>query len=285
MNARINQRHVFGTLSLFFLAAAFFTAFYDLSVSTRFVNTDSGWAHFFQAYGKLPGLLTALTGATLFAANITREPKIWRPLIAILLALVVSILTVFTMQVFMLGKVDVEDVSRTQAITWALGGVALFGSLAAFLRHRTSIYNQRVHRFGRVTVFTLIAGNLIAIQGLKQVWGRARFRDLSPDFAEYTAWYMPQGDTGEASFPSGHTGMAWLLLPLILLVPHTNRRGRIIVGALVVTWSVLMAISRVKIGAHFASDVLFASAIEIAVFTLAAILTRPRARVVETRIN
>lgn len=285
MRTRINQRRVFGSLSLFFLAAAFFTAFYDLSVSTRFVNTDSSWALFFQAYGKLPGLVTALAGATLLAANINREPRFWRPFLAILLILVIAIVTVFTMQVFMIGQVDVDQISRSQAITWAIGGVALFGSLAIFLSRRPSIYTQQVHRFGRVTVFTLVVGNLIAIQGLKQLWGRARFRDLSPDLAEFTAWYLPQGHTGDASFPSGHVGMAWLVLPLILLVPYANRRRRIAVSALIVVWGVVVAVSRVKVGAHYTSDVLFASAIAIAVFTIGAVITRPRAKVIKTKAS
>jgi membrane-associated phospholipid phosphatase len=268
LQSRAGKRWLFVALSIVFFAAAVFTAFYDMSVSTRFVNAEAGWAVFFEAYGKLPGLLVGLVGAVALGANLRHESRSYRPLLGLLLFVIGSLVSVFAIQILGGSKVNVGELRQSGTLALAIGAPVLLAILAWFLSRSETIANVRVHRFGRVTTFTLLIGNLILIQGLKQLWGRVRFRDLT-EVTDFTAWYLPQGMTGDASFPSGHTGMGWLLLPLILLIPEENRAGRVSAGVLVSAFAIAVALSRVKIGAHYLSDVLFASAIEIGVFAFA----------------
>jgi len=104
-------------------------------------------------------------------------------------------------------------------------------------------------------------GYVIFIQGVKYFWGRVRFRELDAAFSQFTPWYLPQGITGFDSFPSGHAAMGWMLLALLILLANKKQWVKYSVFILISLWGVTLALSRVVIGAHYASDVLFGSAV------------------------
>ena len=134
-----------------------------------------------------------------------------------------------------------------------------------------------VERIAVVTLFYLVA-LLILVDALKLCWGRIRFRQLS-DFSQFTPWYKPRGFTGYASFPSGHTANATALYALTLCAPLIkSRAGKAMCYIVPGVWIVTMAASRVLVGAHYASDVLFGAAISIALFYLVRRLVLPRIR-------
>ena len=125
--------------------------------------------------------------------------------------------------------------------------------------------NPRIQRFAAVgTAFAAIV--LLSVLALKELWGRPRFRDLSEAQTGFSMWLVPQGPNGNHSFPSGHTAFAWMMLPLITLVPQQRRGTRRLVTVAVVGWGITCALSRVYIGAHFASDVLFSTYLSAVVF-------------------
>jgi membrane-associated phospholipid phosphatase len=99
----------------------------------------------------------------------------------------------------------------------------------------------------------------LLVSSLKLVWGRVRFRDLQPLAGDFTPWYAPQGWTGHASFPSGHTALGWLLLTSLLIWPRGTPPYWLAL-AMCLSWGVFVATSRVVIGAHYLSDVLFSTA-------------------------
>jgi membrane-associated phospholipid phosphatase len=143
------------------------------------------------------------------------------------------------------------------------------------------------------------------IQIMKSIWARERFRvmvggydrSLIPngDYSGFTPWYLPQGfaDRGAGyvgareaadalmgyhgdafkSFPSGHTGAASVLMALIILpdiMPKTLGRFKKLFWIVPFVYIALVGISRLVMGAHYLSDVLFAGYIGIG----AAALTR-----------
>ena len=94
--------------------------------------------------------------------------------------------------------------------------------------------------------------------------GRVRFRDLTPpDYLEYTPWFICNGITGNRSFPSGHTASGWMLLPLLILVKDREWKDPIKLATWigVIGWGILVGLSRIFIGAHYASDVLFSTGV------------------------
>ena len=86
-------------------------------------------------------------------------------------------------------------------------------------------------------------------------------------FFEYAHWFIPQGITGNYSFPSGHTAMAWMLLPLLIPLRTKLWKNpiRIVGTILIIGWGIFVGLSRIAIGAHYASDVLFSTGIAILV--------------------
>ncbi|MBN1803581.1 MAG: phosphatase PAP2 family protein [Candidatus Lokiarchaeota archaeon] len=105
---------------------------------------------------------------------------------------------------------------------------------------------------------TLILANTIKI-----IWGRVRFYDvLKLGDTAFTPWYLPNGPSIEhTSFPSGHTTMAFIFLPLLIIVKEADWKKllKISVSILILAWGIFIAITRVIYGAHYLSDVLFAS--------------------------
>ncbi len=111
-----------------------------------------------------------------------------------------------------------------------------------------------------ITVLTVV-NPLLFIQITKVLSGRVRFENLI-SLADYTPWFLPPGLASSGrSFPSGHTSMSFMLLPLLILMrDYTWKNPKIIVlTALVLGWAIFVGLSRIVLGAHYASDVLFSA--------------------------
>ena len=100
--------------------------------------------------------------------------------------------------------------------------------------------------------------SLACVEILKYTWGRVRFRDLSPDYNEFTKLFHINGLTGHKSFPSGHTNAGTNILLVALLVPRfTDKKWiKYLVSSLCFAYIATLAISRIVVSAHYASDVL-----------------------------
>ena len=125
-------------------------------------------------------------------------------------------------------------------------------------------------RYGRLRaaafVFVSMAAELVLNLSLKLVFQRAR-----PPLAE--ALVHARG----YAFPSGHS-MASMTLALALIVVAWPTRWRRPVTALMLTFAVLMGMSRIYLGAHWLTDVLAAWAMSAAIVTTAyLVIERPAA--------
>ncbi|MBS6373138.1 MAG: phosphatase PAP2 family protein [Erysipelotrichaceae bacterium] len=79
-----------------------------------------------------------------------------------------------------------------------------------------------------------------------------------PRSAAFTPWYLPQGVNGNKSFPSGHTTAASITLCLFALPLFTKKRLSSWQTMLAVLSPIMMALSRMIMGAHYLSDTVFA---------------------------
>ena len=120
--------------------------------------------------------------------------------------------------------------------------------------------------FAKSSIVLGLYGYLFFIQPIKLLWGRVRFRDLDTLYSNFTSWFLPNGINGNQSFPSGHAAMAWMILPLLLLLVNKNKGVKISFSILIICWGIVVSLSRVAVGAHYASDALFGSFIIIVVF-------------------
>ena len=103
---------------------------------------------------------------------------------------------------------------------------------------------------------------LLGTNVIKVLWGRVRMRELfeACDFSGFTKWFTPNFFSGSKSFPSGHTVNA-VSLGLIPIFYSNKLKKRIpylqvLTYVLVAVWSVLVAFTRITVGAHYLSDVL-----------------------------
>ena len=127
------------------------------------------------------------------------------------------------------------------------------------------------------------ASSFLIVSGAKYIWGRPRFRVLSDDFNEYTSFIhinFLEGRYGDdyRSFPSGHTNAATSILVLSLIPARiTSKRWiKYLVFSVCILYPIIVAISRIGVGAHYASDVLFGFIISLSCFLITYIILKKK---------
>ncbi|MDN6070304.1 MAG: phosphatase PAP2 family protein [Lactococcus plantarum] len=131
---------------------------------------------------------------------------------------------------------------------------------------------QRLTYVALAAALTVLAADTI-VNTMKDFWGRFRPYEMKSDWSNFTSWLHVNGQNGHKSFPSGHSQEAWiaLLLPLFVSPKLGQKRRNTFIFAVV--FGCLVALSRLRLGAHFLSDVTMGSFISILViYVMARIL-------------
>ncbi len=266
----MNVQKIICLLIIVWSVLAGYFAFSDLQISNSIVNPNAGWAVFLERYGELPGLLIIILGIFLFSQKLNYNSKIEILIVRMVLVLGETVILTYFMFVVL------QNVTGSQSffISFYKFIASLSLVVSILLVFTVKIWKLQVsdltHGFSKIVVGMAFIGYLICIQLVKIFWGRVRFRDLDALYSNFTDWYIPNGITGDQSFPSGHAALAWMLLPLIILLPKKNKIAKIFTAGLIMAWGIAVSLSRVVIGAHYASDLLFGSFIMIISFLVLA---------------
>ncbi len=105
----------------------------------------------------------------------------------------------------------------------------------------------------------ILGPGLIVNVLLKPEWGRPRPGEVIPfgGKLDFVAWWNPFGACGgNCSFVSGEESLAVWILAFAMVLPRRYRAAAITAAALN---CVVIALGRIAMGSHFASDVLFAA--------------------------
>lgn len=127
----------------------------------------------------------------------------------------------------------------------------------------------------------VMAAQLCAVEIMKYLWGRVRFRDLlaAGSYESFTPWYIINGINGNKSFPSGHTGGAAMSF-LAMLLPYISRKAykhRQICFFIPFIYTCTVAVTRLIMGAHYLSDVAMGGAVGMLTVIIAmAVLDKKR---------
>lgn len=238
---------------IFWVGLAIVFASTDLPISHAFFNPESGWSIFFENYGQVPGTLVAILGMNVLLR--LQNGKTFKSILAMLGLGLFILLSGFMVGGDLQGQQSGLETSKTVSL---FIGVVLFTGLQVWFRLTPEAKIRRFEQPALVAVLLVLFSGILTTWLFKILWGRWTFRDILAvgNLDLYTPWFLPQGPNGHNSFPSGHTNFALTVLPLLLLIPKHSKWNSL-AWIMAILWGAINAASRVVIGAHFASDVLF----------------------------
>lgn len=233
--------------------------FIDLPLSKAIYHIKSPFGRFFEAFGEMPAVIVAVLsfGIILYTISSTGIMGwIYRGTSFVFLALF-SFLSIVMPLHYLLEDIPVFIV--------LLGSIMVFCFVLFISKKVTRLPRKRQIKFRRVANLgiSLFLASVVLINIVKLIWGRVRFREMSEPFDMFTAWFVPQFGNFQgvfedpASFPSGHTANAAVLI-IIVLLPYLfeKLKGKELALLIIaLSWTGLVAVSRIIMGAHFVSDV------------------------------
>ncbi len=255
LNRRSNKTIAYYFI-LIWIIIAFLLESTDLWISINLYNANSGWGNFFEKYGEIPGLIIILTGIQIYVVTLKASSNIKTILITGFLLTTGTLITIYILWILTYAFSNDWVLFSSYRNYFFLAAV-LFNIFLSWLFRKKYKFSKKAILFSRVSFKMFFYGYILFIQPLKIFWGRIRFRDLSGNFSNFSPWYLPQGFTGNDSFPSGHAAMGFMLLALFVFFTDQPFYRRVLLKGLIITFGVFVCLSRVVIGAHFASDVLF----------------------------
>lgn len=220
---------------------------YDLAISIAVVDEASAWGNFGAVYGELPGYgLIGIALATFFGSYI-KNLKLQK--LPALIIIVIGLLFLIFDSDFYVGFSLIIPIILYAIITWNKD----------WRNYRTLA--------GIISLLAVIHP-LLFVQIVKILCGRVRFRNLESGFTNFTPWFLPPGISGGGkSFPSRHTAMSFMFIPLLIplskiLSEKKEKKFLVIIAIiLIIGWAIFVAASRVVVGAHYVSDVLFSGGV------------------------
>ena len=254
-------------LIIVWVIAAFLLESSDLWISINLYNPNSGWSIFLEKYGEIPGLIVALIGIHIYIVTIKASSNIKTILFNGLLLTAGSLTTIYVLWLLSLALSSSTILFNENRSYFFLTAIILNILISLIFRKRYK-FSKKSILFSRISFKMFLYGNLFFVSLLKILWGRIRFRDLSGYYSDFTPWYFPQGVTGHQSFPSGHAAMGFMMIALFVFVSDKSLYKRLIFKAVIISWALAVCASRVVIGAHFTSDVLFGGFMMIITYLL-----------------
>lgn len=237
---------------------------WDFQISQALFDSSNPIATFFAAYGELPATIGFLAGGSLLVFSRNRTRKAIGAAQAVIGALL------------MLMGTFMACVMPQLYLTWPTALIVCLGlalSAATVLGIHALVAHENVRRedalaFG-ITITLAIFLELVLINIIKIPWGRPRMRLIAADpSVPFVPWWQPGVGLRDAlvsagvateefkSFPSGHSANAitltcLALLPRMLPSLAGKRRALLLAGF---GWGLVVALTRIIMGAHFLSD-------------------------------
>ena len=220
--------------------------FSDLAISIAVVDEASIWGNFGAEYGEIPGYaLIALALGTLLGSLFTNLKLQKLPAYVGILIGVLFILLINDEKYIETGWSLTISLTLYVIITWNKDW-------------------KKYRKISGIIALLAVINPLLFVQITKILCGRIRFRNLEIGYGNFTAWFLPPGiSAGGSSFPSGHAAMSFMFLPLLIAVKDRENKDslKILTIFLVVGWGLFVGLSRIAVGAHYASDVLFSTGV------------------------
>lgn len=299
---------------IIYVTALILATFYDFEIAKGIAKLNNAeyvsknkFGRFFETVGEMPiYLLVAFAGSILFINCGRLKNKTKKIVIRVALYLIVFCILFFSAYRFMNYIAELTGAFSCREM-WAILAEILITLVSAVIIYVTitSLGTERCKRlllFAFIIILTAIFSQLIT-QGVKLFWGRARYRTINAlnNADLYSPWYMPQGMpeiskaeeligiTSDAfkSFPSGHTTAAGMMIVLTYLPGCFKRLSKnwvkVIFYVVAYLYLFIVALSRMVMGAHYLSDVLFGAGIVIGFYYLSKYIVEKTAKKLSTK--
>jgi membrane-associated phospholipid phosphatase len=237
------------------LALAIVFAFTDWQISQALYNPAAGWARFMEAYGQMPGSFVGLLCGSILIRTYKVEKKA-KSILGVIGLYLLTLLATFGFFADAFGaQVDSAEINMPLVLILVIATL-IIGQV--ILRRFSFEAVSQYKNAAKVGLAVMIVGAIATVWLFKIPWGRWTYRDIleAGNAALFSPWYLPQGNNGHHSFFSGHAAMFFSVVPIALFFKKQTQTRRIVI-ILALLWGLIGAISRVVVGAHFASDVLF----------------------------
>jgi membrane-associated phospholipid phosphatase len=234
-------------------------AFNDLIISETIADQHTGWAIFLEQYGELPGAIVIILGILIFSVQFNNQSAVIFAAVEFILITAMSLIILYISYIVLLNFTSSSHTFFQYSLLLFAAIMTLSFVSISFLRKINLNFSSSLITLSKIILGMSLFGYLFSIQIIKFLWGRVRYRDLDLLQTNFTDWFIANGINGHQSFPSGHAAMGWMLLPLFLLVLKKNNFIKSFSLVLISISATSIALSRVIIGAHYASDVLFGS--------------------------
>lgn len=232
-------------------------AFTDLQISMFLFGKAQGYGHLFEAIGEMPMAFIGTFSAA--AMIVTSEKK--KSLANFGFALL------FLFNGLMTAALPGLNAKLSLPVIGLILVIAL--GLGAWLPTLVPAkYQQTLRQVAKIGLLLGILA-MFVINGVKFAWGRERMRHMSDPLTQFTPWYLPQGlASGNEfmSFPSGHSANGAVILWITLLPLFIDGLKKAPLEIFAWVWTILTMVSRIVVGAHFASDVTMGMAITFVMF-------------------
>lgn len=266
MKKRTNKKTIIYLL-VAWIILAFLLESTDLWISINLYNATSVWADFLERFGEIPGLLVVLIGSHIYIVTLNSSSNSKKILFTSFLLTTSALVTIYIF--FAISKgISGNNLFFNSNKNYFYFTSILLNIITTYLFRKRYKFSKKTILYSRVSFNMFFFGYLLFVEPLKIFWGRIRFRDLAENYSNFSAWYIPHGFTGNDSFPSGHAAMGWMMIALFVLFTDKSYRIRLLLKGLIISWAIAVSVSRVIIGAHYASDVTFSSFGMIIVYIL-----------------
>lgn len=262
-------------LLTFLLSLGFLTllvaAFFDQNITKAVMDRSSAFGHFFQVYGTRGPNIVLFVSFQLLAwySFLKMEGKVLKSFLTIgLLGLSMGQILFglngyfgYTLATIINGSVKSVPDPKPEAFFIALAVTVVLSALFFFgMKDKDDEDLEYLKNAALVGIALFFVVSLV-IGDLKLHWGRWRPFEMDANFSQFTPWFHPNGSNGHVSFPSGHTTSGWMTLYLPFFFTRDNRLFQRIFTVLGLVLAITIALSRVRYGAHWLSDVTAASLI------------------------
>jgi membrane-associated phospholipid phosphatase len=251
-------------LLVIFIASMIVFTFFDYQATAAVYNPDSFFGHLFKVIGTAPPWIVL---AGLFSCMFYRVKSKKNKVVATICMVIANIISV----IFLLTYYTRDPLLYVLIIPPAAALLTLV-FFWIFKLVPKKILDILFYVFLIVSVFYLMETALVQL--LKVFVGRVRFVDLDTLLSNYTLWFIPNGINGHESFPSGHTSSAaaiWVLI-LCCFVFNFKNWQKACLYFVAVSFAVCTALSRMVLGAHYATDVIFSLFTSFVMYAVAVVI-------------